>query len=323
MNSSKQHEDTAKCIVWHENVESLGSACLAFGVFDGVHRGHQYLISQMLADAHERKVASYIVTFDKDPEEVLFPDAPCNKLQSNEERLELLSQSGASGLLVIPFTKELAAMSPDVFCGTVLGSTFSQCFLHVGADFRYGARAMGTATTLATWAQAQGGELTAHELLDEGGTPVTSTRIRSLLAKGAVGEAKHLLARPFSLVGTVVRGRGEGRGMGIPTANLDVGYPVAALCEGVYAGYALVGELWYRAAISVGAATTFGVEESSIEPHLLGFDGDIYGQTMRLSFLEYVRPMKTFESSEALAAAINDDLAHVHATLPALPVTAN
>jgi len=298
----------APLIIWHEGMEALGSAACAFGVFDGVHHGHQFIISRALADARVRGIGAYIITFDRDPEEQLHPDAPCRKLLSNEDRLSLLARTGVDGVLVIPFEKGLSGLSPNAFCETVIKSAFPTCFLHTGEDFRYGTRALGTAATLNNWAHVYGGSLTAHKLYDEEGAAVSATRIRGLLQESQLGEATRLLTRPFYLTGIVVEGRREGSRMGIPTANLKTAYPAVTLGDGVYGGYVHVDGLRYRAAISVGAASTFGVDVFSIEPHLLDFEGDLYGKTITLYFISYLRPMKTFDSPEELKEAIMCDI---------------
>ena len=303
-------------VTWHEHLMPLGEAVCACGLFDGVHLGHQYLIEKTLADAIAHEVKSWIITFDCDPEEILHPDIPCRKLLTNEDRISMLSCTGVDGVLVIPFTRDIARLEPLEFCEAVLKPTLTMLSLHVGVDFRYGAQGQGTVQTLDTWMCVNSGRLVAHGLLHHGEKPVTATCIRELLKQGEVDMANQLLTRPFFLKGTVVAGRGVGRSLGVPTANLKPELPAVTLGEGVYGGYAVVADARYRAAISIGAASTFNVSVPSIEPHLLDFDGDLYGQELCISFLEYLRPMKTFTSVGELRNAIDADVDWIRKNLP-------
>ena len=297
-------------------MEPLGNAVCAMGVFDGLHLGHQYLISRTLADALQRQVPAWILTFDIDPKEVLSPDESPQKLLCNEDRLHMLSQTGVDGVLVIPFTEDLAASTPDGFCTHVIKPAVTVDSMHVGENFRYGAKAQGNAKTLGEWLHSSGAALVSHELYDEGGEPITSTRIRGLLKTTKIEAAAGLLTRPFYLKGKVVEGRKVGRSIGVPTANLQTDYPAATLCDGGYAGYVDVKGVRYRGAISVGAPTTFGIFESTIEPHILDFDGDIYGEEIVVSFVEYLRPMKTFDTVEELRETIMSDINKIRKNLP-------
>ena len=306
----------APIITWCKGMEPLGNAVCVMGVFDGVHRGHQYLLARTLADAQQRQAPAWILTFDLDPQEVLSPDVLPQKLLSDSDRLHLLSQTGVDGVLVVPFTAELAMMAPDEFCEQVIKPAITIEAMHVGVDFRYGAKAEGDTKTMQAWLQAQGGTLAAHELLDDDGQHITSTRIRRLLNNCDTEKAAQLLARPFYLKGMVVEGRKVGRSLGVPTANLRADYPAATLGDGGYACYADVRGVRYRAATSVGAPTTFGVFESTIEPHILDFEGDIYGEEIVISFVDYLRPMKTFDSVDELKDAIMADINWIRENIP-------
>ena len=303
-------------VVWHEGITPLGDIVATMGVFDGVHQGHQYLISHALADAEALNVPAWVITFDRDPEEVLRVGNYHHKLLSNTDRLRLLARTGVDGVLAIPFNEAFAHLTYDEFCETFIRPTASVRSLHVGVGFRYGTKTQGTTETLGAWMSLQGGKVTAHELFDEGGSSVSATRIRGLLANCEVEEANRLLTRPFFLKGAVVEGRGVGKELGIPTANLKPEFPAVTLGDGVYGGYVFVAATRYRAAISIGLASTFGVKTSTIEPHLLDFDGDLYGQEITISFLRYLRPMTTFASTDVLKGAIKDDIAWIRTNLP-------
>lgn len=176
-----------------DNAIFAGASC-AFGVFDGVHRGHQYLIDHTIATANEGR--SIIITFDRDPDEIFHP-ARLHKLMTNEERIAALEATGVDDIVVLPFTSDLYTMAPDVF----LDSLFSKglpTHLHIGEDFRFGAKAQGTVQSLQTWAAENATEecmlkVHGHPLLNAEGSPITATRIRVLIEQGENDEAVELL----------------------------------------------------------------------------------------------------------------------------------
>lgn len=295
-----------------------GASC-AFGVFDGVHEGHQYLIGKAIEGARATGAPALAITFDRDPDE-LFAAGRLKKLMTNPVRLETLAETGVDAVLSIPFTADFAANAPDEFL-ELLFVQHTPGQLHVGADFRFGAKAQGTVAQLAQWGQLRGMEVAAHELLAEGAAPVTATRIRHLLQEGRVQEANGLLTRPYCLQGTVVEGRGEGREFGFRTANLQVPVQLLAIGPGVYGAWAAVEGRFYRAAVAVGVPPTFEEEATAnVEVHLIGFDGDIYGQPIAVQFLEWLRPMRKFSSVEELKATVLGNIAYVRDEMPALPL---
>ncbi|WP_235870077.1 riboflavin biosynthesis protein RibF [Parvibacter caecicola] len=291
-----------------------GASC-AFGVFDGVHEGHQYLIAKAVEGALAAGAPALAITFDRDPDE-LFAAGRLKKLMTNQVRLETLAATGVDAVLSIPFTADFAANSPDEFLELLFGRhTPGQ--LHVGADFRFGAKAQGTVEQLLQWGGPRGMEVAAHELLAEGAVPVTATRIRRLLEEGRVQEANALLTRPYSLQGTVVEGRGEGREFGFRTANLQVPVQMLAIGPGVYGAWATVEGRPYRAAVAVGVPPTFAEEAAAnVEVHLIGFEGDIYGQPISVQFAEWLRPMRKFSSVEELKATVLGNIAYVRDEIP-------
>ena len=276
-----------------------GSSC-AFGVFDGLHLGHRFLIGEALRDSAERICA---LTFDIDPDELFRPER-LRKLMTNESRIRSLASSGVDVVVVLPFSAGFAQLSPEAF----LVSTFESAVpasIHVGSDVRFGKAAAGDVDTLRAWGESAGCRVEPHALVSEDGAPVTATRIRALLEAGAVEEANRLLGRPYVLEGTVVEGRHEGRDMGFRTANLQMPAMLQAIGEGVYAAYAHVGGAWYKAAVSVGVAPTFAEEATATcEAHLLDFEGDIYGERISLEFRHGLRAMRKFDSVDELIATV-------------------
>ncbi|MCL2631686.1 MAG: bifunctional riboflavin kinase/FMN adenylyltransferase [Coriobacteriia bacterium] len=211
-------------------------------------------------------------------------------------------------VLALPFNQELADRSPADFLNQVLAKHCHPRAIHVGADFRFGSKAQGNVTTLTAWAATHGAEAFGHHLLDDGGRPISATRIRDALASGDLAEANRLLTRPHHVSGTVVQGRGRGRVMGFPTANVAVTDGVMQPADGVYAGFFEVeGELM-PTAISVGAPPTFTGAESAIEAFILDHSSDLYGQTATVYFVERLRPMIAFESADQLSKQIQSDV---------------
>ena len=287
----------------------------AFGVFDGVHAGHRYLLAQARETAGRSGGKSVALTFDIDPDELFHPDR-LKKLLANEDRIAELASSGVDGVVVLPFTREFAAFGPTEFLERMFAS-HAPAFLHVGTDFRFGVQASGGVPELEAWAKTVGVELCAHELKTEDGVPITATRIRRLLAEAELDEANRLLGEPYRLRGMVEHGRGEGGDMGFKTANLTPPFAFRALGEGVYAAYADVDGVRYRAAVSMGVSPVFeGETDALCEVHILDFDGDLYGKSLVVRFMKYLRPMIKFDTVEELIATVMSNIAWTREHLP-------
>lgn len=290
-----------------------GSSC-AFGVFDGLHLGHRYLIESACATARDAGARSMAITFDIDPDEVFHPER-LKKLMRNADRLQALADSGVDDVIVLPFTPEFYSLGPNEF----LDVTFPQgapAHLHVGEDFRFGARAAGTVETLLEWGATAPCAIHAHSLVSADGKPITATRIRLLLLDCDIDGATKLLGHPYSLRETVRRGRGDGAGFGFATANLQVKPHDRVLGEGVYAAYADIEGTRYKAAVSVGVSPTFEAQSTAnMEAHILDFDGDLIDREIKLSFVKFLRPMIKFDSTEELIATVNGNIAWVRENL--------
>lgn len=297
--------------LWRHGMEPMGRAVAAVGVFDGVHVGHQALVRDAVQLARMRDAAAVVVTFDRDPDQVVVPAGAAPQLLDLDDKLEALSGLGADTILVVPFTPEIAATAPLVFLDEVLLSVMTLEAVVVGYDFRFGHRAEGDVDTLIRYGAEHGFTVVAHELVSEGGEPVSSTRIRALIAAGAVEQAAALLGRPHRLKGEVVHGRGEGAELDAPTANVAIGVYAALPGDGVYAGRATVDGIRYAAGISVGLPPTFPEATDTLEAHLIGFRGDLYGRTLALEFLARIREQRRFASPNELADQIRADLDEV------------
>jgi len=286
-----------------------GSSC-AFGVFDGVHRGHQFLMRCTQDSARASGGASIALTFDIDPDEKFHPGR-LKKLMANPDRLDALAASGVDAVVALPFTDSFAALGPDEFLRETFGGFVPES-LHVGSDFRFGARALGTAADLRRWGAENGTRIHAHDLQSSDGAPITSTRIRLLLGATDIEKANGLLGRPYHLKAEVVPGRGEGGTMGFRTANLRIDPLFQVLGDGVYAAYATVGPTRIKAAVSVGIPPTFAEDaRSTCEAHILDYSGDLYGKTLKVEFTHFLRPMMHFPTKEELITTVLANIAWV------------
>jgi riboflavin kinase/FMN adenylyltransferase len=297
-----------------------GAFVCAIGVFDGLHEGHQFVIGEAIKQARRLGIPAVAITFDRDPDEHFLTPENQRKLLVNEDRIRFLAVSGVDAVLVIPFDAELSAQGPFEFLDTVLAAHGDPRGIHVGADFRFGHRALGTVGDLRAWAARRDCEIFAHRLLTDEGLPVTATRIRDALQAGELALANQLLTRPYFLWARVTEGRGVGRDLGFPTANLKLEERLVRPADGVYAGvvtlddaHADATERLFRAAISVGVPTTFGQAPATIEAHMLDFDGDLYGRRLKVCFLKYLRPMRPFASVEELQRAVQTNIEQTRA----------
>lgn len=290
-----------------ETSQALAGACCVFGVFDGLHRGHQALIAAAREDARRRGAQCVVITFDRDPDE-LFRADKLRKLMTNEDRLNALAESDVDCVVALQFDRDFASEEPERFLDLAFGQN-TPASMHVGYDLRFGYRAKGTVEDLRTWGQEHGMDVYGHDLVEDGGAPITATRIRGLLAEGDIAQANLLLGRPFRLCGQVQRGRGEGADMGFRTANLSFDKTHQVLADGVYSAYALVDGVQYKAAVSMGVAPTFAdTAKATCEVHILDFQGNLYGQTIAVDFIARRRPMIKFDDVNELIKTVMADI---------------
>ena len=288
---------------------------LAAGTFDGVHRGHQRVLRAAVARARALGGEAWALTFEPHPHVVLRPaDAPAI-LTPPDLRNTFLEEAGLDGVVILPFTPELAALSPEEFVRRhLLQGDWAPEVVFAGEDWRFGA---GGAGRLADLPALSGGRIRVRvipELLD-GDSPVSSTRIRAAVADGDMALAARLLGRPYRLAGKVEHGRGVGRSLDAATANLAVPPGTAIPKPGVYAAFAYgknVGDMDFEAAVvNIGVRPTFHDAESgkqTIEAHIIGFSGDLYGKDLWLELYARLRDEHAFDSPEDLAAQIQRDI---------------
>ncbi len=278
---------------------------MTVGAFDGVHRGHQALVRQLLEGARARDLQAVVLTFDPLPLQV-FQQAENILLSSLEERLTYLEALGVDGVVVLHFDRELASTAAREFI-TRLVRQLRMTGLWVGPDFALGRDRAGDLPTLWRIGRELGYEVHALEPYRWQGLSVRSSQIRELLREGALLQANALLGRPYRLCGQVGRGEARGRSLGFPTANLD--FPAERLLPqyGIYVCRAHVPQGTFDAVTNVGTRPTFDQYEVTVEAHLLDFSADLYAAPMKLDFIKRLRPELRFDSADALITQMEED----------------
>ena len=275
---------------------------VAIGIFDGVHRGHQ----EILAEAAKHGAVT-VLTFDPHPTSIFAPERTPSALVNLQDRIELLKENGAAEVVVLPFTKEFAAMPPDAFITEVLVNQLAATHVTVGANFTFGHKAAGNVDYLKEHAQGFG--VSAVHLEENRGSAISSKRIRTLIVDGDVERANEMLTRPFYLRGPVVHGEKRGRTIGYPTANLGLADNATIPADGVYAGWLTVGEHRWQAAISIGTNPTFpGVRGRQVEAYAIDQSGlDLYDQEAKLEFGYRLRDTLKFDGLDPLLVQMKAD----------------
>ena len=298
-------------------IESLpldvGPTAVTIGFFDGVHRGHQAVFRRTVEVAETRGLLPVVVTFDRHPREILTPGAHPPLLTTLDRKASLIAGLGIGGLIVLEFTEEFSRWRPEEFVERVLVEGVQADHAVVGSNFTFGYKAMGNLPVLTDLGDAHGFSVEAVSLLKIDRRPVSSSSIREALARGDLEWPTEALGRRFVLDGMVTTGAGRGRGLGFPTANLEVPPGMLLPGEGVYAGKAHVDEGSFLAAINVGTNPTFGGEILHAEAFLLDFEGDLIRRPMTLEFWERLRDETRFDSAEDLARQIKEDVERTRA----------
>src|SRR5579875_310029 len=291
-----------------------GRPCAAtIGAFDGVHIGHRLVIDRVRHAAAEQGLAAAAVTFDRHPASVVRPKSAPKLLTDIDQKLELLAGTGLDYALVVRFDEEVAEEPAGKFVEDVLVGCLDVKAVVVGHDFHFGRHRAGNVALLTDMGRDLGFDVTGLRLFTGGlgGEPISSTRIRALLAEGAVGEAASLLGRPHQVRGVVAGGDKRGRLLGFPTANVSLAAEIALPADGVYAGWYMRPDGVRRpAAISLGRRPTYYRDAglSLLEAYLLDFDGDLYGEPAKVEFVAHLRPQARFESSQALVDQMARDV---------------
>ena len=301
-------------------VAPVRGSAVTIGAYDGVHLGHRHLISGLRTMAESRDLDTIVVTFDHHPATVVRPESAPLLLTDLEQKLELLATTGVDRTLVVPFDMARANESAEDFVTEVLVEALGSRLVVVGEDFHFGHGRKGNVALLAEMGTHYGFEVVGLGLeADKAGEAVSSTRIRRFLADGDVRGASQLLGRHHQVRGVVVHGDGRGGPeLGFPTANLDVPTEVALPGEGIYAcRYERSDGSVYGSAASVGHRPTFHARDGALllEAYLLDFEGDLYGEEARVSFVDRLRDDQRFSSVDDLIAQMTNDVTAARAVL--------
>ena len=310
-----------KTIFLNKRLEKAPGSVATIGVFDGVHLGHQLVIGKVLEQARQRGLVSTVITFDRSPREVLDPSFRPQLLTTLEEKSDIIASLGVDQLVVLPFTREMASLSAWDFMQQVLSDQLHVKVLFTGYDNRFGHDRTEGFDDYVHYGVKLGMQVLRGdvELMDGGSLAVSSSEIRRLLAdEGRVELMPRYLTRRYVLKGRVMPGEHIGHKIGYPTANLEPeGTGKLIPAAGVYAVWAkLEGEQSPRAAMmNIGMRPTFDGHRQTLEVNILGFDGDLYGQMVQVTFVERLRDERKFDSPEALAAQLEQDRDRVNEIL--------
>lgn len=279
------------------------------GTFDGVHRGHLDVISRIVQRAHAKNLSSVAITFEPHPLDIVNPSAAPLLLTIGDEKMEVLAETGLDYLVVLPFTQSLAERSAESFVDDILRARFRMQDLLIGHDHGFGRQRAGNAAVLQSLGAVRGFSVeVVPPVSEDDGRWVSSTAIRRAIAGGDLRSAAHMLGRPYSVGGTVVRGEQRGRALGFPTLNLSDPSPRKLLPpDGVYAARVQTPRGPFGAMVNLGPRPTFGDHRRTVEAYLFDTTGDFYDLCVRIDLLERLREVRRFESPTELVAQIRAD----------------
>ena len=287
---------------------------ITIGVFDGVHLGHKYLISQLTEQARQQDLLSGVVTFRQHPQEILSPRSKLPFLTDLTTRANLLKNEGVDAIIILSFTPELAQLSARQFV-SLLKKYLRMRGMVIGPDFALGLNKEGNADTLRALGQEMGFSVSVIPPMMVNGEVASSTTIRKALADGNMKKVADLIGRSFNLHGCVITGNSRGTELGFPTANLDIDSKQALPAEGVYATWAYIDDKPYQSMTNIGKRPTFGGSERTVEVYIPNYHGDLYGHELKIDIIERLRDEKKFDTVDELKRQIVEDIKHGSAIL--------
>jgi riboflavin kinase/FMN adenylyltransferase len=292
-----------------DELQPLPNAVVTSGTFDGVHRGHQTILARLTEIARSSQGESVLITYWPHPRTVLSNDSMDLKLLTTlDEKIDLLEQAGVDHLIVIPFTRAFSELSSAEYIQQVLIDKIGTRKLVIGYDHRFGRDREGGFDYIQAHQNEYGFDVEEIPRQDIEAVGVSSSRIRSALEAGNIDTANRLLGRPYSLSGTVVKGRQLGRTIGFPTANLQVDDPVKLIpANGVYAVDVLYAGQKFSGMLNIGYRPTVAGTHQTIETYIFDFDKDIYGEHLTLHFRAFLRPEQKFDGLSALVNQLKQD----------------
>lgn len=280
---------------------------ITIGSFDGIHLAHKALFEETKKLANLLNVKPVVVSFDPHPRTVLFPESNLKLLTTLEEKLYLLSLLEIENLVLIPFTKTLSELSHDLFVQEYIVDKIKAKGIIVGSNFRFGKFRKGDVDYLNKVAKKYNFIVKAIPSIMLNGVIISSSAIRNLIEKGNIESANELLGRPYLIMGKVIKGKGRGKEIGYPTANLEVSPLKLLPPSGVYAVWVILNGEKLKGALNIGKRPTFGEKEISIEVHIFNFNKNIYGKTLKIEIIKRIRDEKKFPSIENLKIQIEKD----------------
>lgn len=288
--------------------EKWEKPCVTIGNFDGVHVGHQCVFAEVRKSASENKGTAIAITFEPHPLQVLRPDG-IKLISTTEQKVELIEMAGVDVLLLLPFSKEFAAIQAEDFVRDVLVKKIGVQHLFVGYDYAFGKGRTGSINFLKEQADSWGFDMTVIQPFYKNDAIVSSTRIRKLVVEGKMEETADLLGRYYQIRGTVQYGKQRGgKEIGFPTANLHITEEDLVPRSGVYVCQVICGDMRYDGVINVGYNPTFDEGVLVAEAHILEFDQNIYGKAIKVDMIHFLRGETKFAGVEALAAQIRSDI---------------
>jgi riboflavin kinase/FMN adenylyltransferase len=294
----------------YENAEIARPTVLTLGVFDGLHLGHQLIIGRVVERARSTGAVPTVITFDPHPRAVLHPESAPPLLQTFDQKIEAFGLLGVEQAIVIRFTREFAARSAEDFLRDVVHERLQAKEAYLGRGFAFGRGREGNIELLRRVSRKLGFFADEVPEVRLRGRRISSSRIRGLLAEGRVNLARRMLGRPYGVEGRVLHGAERGRTLGFPTANLR---PVNRVIPrgGVYVTATLIEGAWRRSVTNVGVRPTFeSAGEPSVETFVMDWDGDLYGDVVRVRFLHRLRGERRFSSADELKQQIDTDILH-------------
>jgi riboflavin kinase/FMN adenylyltransferase len=291
------------------NALKLNGCALTIGSFDGVHRGHQALIKDLVASARKVGLPAVVLTFFPHPSVVLRGRKPAYYINTPEEKAQILGELGVDLVITQTFDLQLSKVSAEDFLSK-LSKQLGLRQLWVGEDFALGHGREGNVRFLKRAGRRDGFELHVEAPVKAGGEVISSTRVREALRSGDVARVRRYLGRPFAIPGVVEQGAGRGKKLGIPTANLSIWEERAYPAAGVYACFAELDQARYQAVSNIGVRPTFeqNQQEPVVEAHILDFERDLYDRDLRLLFIDRLRNERKFSSTEMLLDQIERDI---------------
>jgi riboflavin kinase/FMN adenylyltransferase len=287
--------------------EDFTSPVVTVGNYDGLHLGHQAIIKRVIELAREGRGEAVVLTFEPHPAKFFHPDLQIPLITPYRKKMMLLAQLGVDVIIDLPFTEAIARMSAQEFIQDIVQRRIAPCWVVVGFNFTFGKGRTGSPEELKQIGEALGFGVEIMPPFQVAGEVVSSTRIREMIARGEIREANRLLGRNFFMLGKVIHGHARGKGLGFPTANLEISqnlYPN----EGVYAATVIVDEQRYDGVVNIGTNPTFGDEKFAVEVFLFDYQGDLYGKELQVALVDKLRDEQTFPSVDALVRQIGHDV---------------